>query len=119
MPGWYGAPRYHPDVNAIAWYQENSNSQPQPVGQKVPNGWGLYDMLGNVWEWCHDGVRRYTAEAVVDPMGLPGAGASRVIRGGSWYDPAQDVRAAVRYGAFPGYRANNLGFRCASSGRSR
>ena len=62
-------PRYHPDVNTIAWYERNSNGHPQPVGQKLPNAWGLYDMLGNVGEWCHDGGRIYTADAIVNPMG--------------------------------------------------
>jgi formylglycine-generating enzyme required for sulfatase activity len=47
-------PRYHPDVNAVAWYAGNSNDQTWPVGQKLPNAWGLYDTLGNIWEWCYD-----------------------------------------------------------------
>jgi formylglycine-generating enzyme required for sulfatase activity len=112
-------PRYHPDVNAIAWYSENSNGSTQPVGQKVPNAWGLYDMLGNVYEWCL-GVRRvYTAGAVIDPMGLTGAGAYRVVRGGSWGGPAQSVRAAYHYWFVPGFRRDDLGFRCASSGPSK
>ena len=112
-------PRYHPDVNAIAWYDANSNGQPQPVGQKVPNAGGLYDMLGNVWEWCHDEQRTYTADAVVDPMGPTAAGALRVIRGGSWSYSAQYVRAASRDALRPGYRHVVLGFRCASSGPSQ
>jgi formylglycine-generating enzyme required for sulfatase activity len=108
-------PRYHPDIAAIAWYSCNSSDQTYPVGQKLPNAWGLYDMLGNVWEWCHDGLRRYTPEAVVDPMGPT----LRVFRGGSWLAPAQDVRAACRLWGEPGHRIGLLGFRCASSGPSK
>jgi formylglycine-generating enzyme required for sulfatase activity len=110
---------YHPDVNAIAWYRANSNDQPQPVGQKLPNAWGVYDMLGNMWEWCHDGERTYTADAVVDPRGPTDAGAHRVVRGCSWFHPARLVRAAHRDWVVPGNRLDVLGFRCASSGPSK
>jgi formylglycine-generating enzyme required for sulfatase activity len=110
-------PRYHHDVTAIAWYWENSNRQPQPVGQKLPNAWGLYDMLGNVREWCRDGRRTYTEDAVVDPIGLTGAGVERAIRGGSWNNTAEYVRAAERNWGSPDYRFDFRGFRCASSGR--
>jgi formylglycine-generating enzyme required for sulfatase activity len=112
-------PRYYHDVNAIAWCRGNSNAQPQPVGQKLPNAWGLYDMLGNVWEWRHDGRRTYTADAAVDPMEPTGAGTLRVFRGGSWSRPAQLVRAANRGWSDPGFRNGDLGCRCASSGRRR
>lgn len=112
-------PRYHEDVEAIAWYNKNSNRQTHPVGQKLPNVWGLYDMLGNVYEWCHDESRDYTDEAAIDPMGPTDAGAVRVIRGGSWVISTRLVRAAYRYWAHPGDRLDALGFRCSSSGRSR
>jgi formylglycine-generating enzyme required for sulfatase activity len=111
--------RYHHDLRAIAWYGDNSNGQPRPVGQQLPNAWGLYDMLGNVLEWCLDGKRKYTADAVTDPMGPTGAGAGRVLRGGSWDYPARFVRAARRYWVIPDDRRAVLGFRCASSGPSK
>jgi formylglycine-generating enzyme required for sulfatase activity len=72
-------------------------------------------MLGNVWEWCLDGQREYTAGAAVDPMGPTGAGAHRVFRGGGWSDSAQDVRAAARNEFHPSYHYDDLGFRCARS----
>ncbi len=76
-----------------------------------PNPWGLYEMHGNVWEWCLDGARDYGAETVTDPLGSTEAGARRVIRGGSWIDFAQDCRSAYRFAYQPNFRDNNLGFR--------
>jgi formylglycine-generating enzyme required for sulfatase activity len=111
-----GTARYQEELDVIAWYADNSNDETHEVGQKQPNAWGLYDMLGNVGEWCHDGRRDYEQEAVVDPVGPLDAGALRVIRGGSWADPAQVVRAANRLWSHPGLRYVVLGFRCASSG---
>ena len=110
-------PRYHHDVDAIAWYDANSNDQTHPVGQKVPNAWGLYDMLGNVDEWGLDGKREYTADTAVDPMGPTDTGAVRVIRGGGWVLPARFVRAVYRDWLDPGLRYPDTGFRCLSSGR--
>jgi formylglycine-generating enzyme required for sulfatase activity len=112
-------PRYHHDVDAIAWYEANSNKQPQPVGQKLPNAWDLYDMLGNVWEWGHDGQRTYTHASVIDPIGPTDADAARFVRGGGWDDDARHVRAANRFWVDPGDHLDILGFRCASSGPSK
>jgi formylglycine-generating enzyme required for sulfatase activity len=109
-------PRYANNLGAIAWYDKNSKGQTHPVKQKQPNAWGLYDMLGNVDEWCHDGLRDYTADAVVDPLGPTDPGAYRVIRGGDWGWVAQVVRSACRVADPPGDRYDDLGFRCASSG---
>ncbi len=73
-------------------------------------------MLGNVWEWCHDGRRDYESELAIDPVGQAEAGAGRVFRGGGWAGPARLVRAAFRGWDVPGYRYPYFGFRCLSSG---
>jgi formylglycine-generating enzyme required for sulfatase activity len=84
----------------------------RPVGQKLPNALGLFDMLGNVFEWCEDWLGSYDATSVTDPLG-PRTGSTRVSRGGSWNSYARYVRAAYRYAIAPGDRDGNLGFRLA------
>ena len=111
--------RYAEDLDAIAWYGENSDGETHPVKQKQPNAWGLYDMLGNVDEWCHDGEREYTAEEVINPVGPTDPGTNRVFRGGLWSVNAQFVRAAFRRWYDPGLRHGDFGVRCASSGQEQ
>ena len=97
------------NLDSVAWYDENSGSATHPVGQKQPNAWGLYDMLGNVWEWTGDWYAAYAGSAS-DPLGA-GAGSIRVIRGGSWVGDARYARAANRGRGTPGNRSSILGFR--------
>jgi formylglycine-generating enzyme required for sulfatase activity len=98
------------DIDAVAWYYSNSGDKTHPVGQKKPNGLGIYDMSGNVWEWCQDWYGSYPSGSVTDPTG-PSSGADRVLRGGSWNSYARSSRSAVRDGYVPGNGDFNLGFR--------
>jgi formylglycine-generating enzyme required for sulfatase activity len=103
---------YDPNLDAMGWYCGNSGSKTHPAAQKLPNAWGLYDMHGNVWEWCQDWYGIYPSGAVLDPTG-PSSGANRVIRGGSWYHYARSCRSAFRGSFSPGDRRYLLGFRLA------
>ena len=98
------------DLDAIAWWLGNSGNQSHTVNQKAANAWGLYDMIGNVWEWCSDWYGDYPTGSVTDPTG-PNSGSLRVYRGGSCNLVAWDARSANRNRLDPGDRLNFLGFR--------
>ncbi len=111
--GWKSDSEASSVLDEIAWWVGNSDNRTHPVGAKQPNAWGLHDMLGNVDEWCADGLRDYDEHAVADPSETTELGADRVIRGGAWVDDARDVRAACRYAVVPSVRSFFLGFRLA------
>ena len=98
------------DIDAVAWYSGNSGSETHPVGQKQGNGFGLYDMTGNVWEWCWDWHGNYSSRSVTDPRG-PSNGLRRVYRGGSWLGQVCGNRTSRRNTRDPSYCYRNLGFR--------
>jgi formylglycine-generating enzyme required for sulfatase activity len=109
----YGDDPGYTNLTDYAWYGGNSGDMTHPVGQKLANPWGLYDMHGNVWEWCQDWFDTYPGGIAVDPQG-PAAGSARVIRGGDWrywYYGAWNCRSADRYNYYPVVRYFILGFR--------
>ncbi|MFJ8106003.1 formylglycine-generating enzyme family protein [Streptomyces sp. NPDC096132] len=93
-------PRYGP-LDDIAWYRDNSGERLHEVGGRLPNPWGLHDMLGNVWEWCWD---LYDSDVY---------GTYRVLRGGGWFDEHWSCRASVRRRSHPTFRVDDVGFRLA------
>ena len=101
-----------PNLDALAWYGENSVCTTHPVGQKRSNAWGLYDMHGNVWEWCLDWYVRYSTADATDPHG-PSSGSCRVLRGGGWSSLARYCRSASRGDGDPSCRGYCDGFRVA------
>ncbi len=99
-----------PDLAQVGWYDANSGDETQPVGQKRPNELGLYDLSGNVLEWCWDWYADYPGDPQVDPTG-PEGGSIRVSRGGGWSRDPILCRVADRSFHLPAYRSGGLGFR--------
>lgn len=99
-------------IGNVAWYYENSGTRTHDVKSKIPNELGIYDMSGNVWEWCQDwfGSGYYANSPQANPTG-PSSGSNRVLRGGSWINGAQSCRVANRYDTTPSSRGSGIGFR--------
>ena len=101
---------YEKLLGEYAWYSNNSDQETHPVGENKPNAWGLYDMHGNVWEWCQDWYRGYSLGSVTDHVRLS-SGTSRVLRGGCWNYDAWRCQSAARGSLNPGLRYYGVGLR--------
>jgi formylglycine-generating enzyme required for sulfatase activity len=103
----------NPDqADAYAWTGENGDAKTHPVGQKLPNAWGLHDMHGNVWEWCFDWFAAYPAQPLTDPVGPP-TSKYKLFKGGGWNQDAQFGRASSRFMMSPSNGIHFVGFRVA------
>ncbi|MDR2143430.1 MAG: formylglycine-generating enzyme family protein [Treponema sp.] len=98
----------------VAGYSANSGRRTQPVRKKLPNELGIYDMSGNVWEWCWDWYGDYPSDPVYNPEG-PSAGRNRVFRGGAFVNPVNQLRVSFRVGNPPSTKGNSVGFRIAQN----
>ena len=98
------------NLSDVAWYKDNSGSKTHTVGSRQANELGIYDMSGNVWEWCQDCFGTYSNSSQVNPTGA-NSRSKRVIRGGCWYYAAGCCRSSYRDYNTPGSRFDNLGFR--------
>jgi formylglycine-generating enzyme required for sulfatase activity len=101
--------------DALGWFDSNSGKTSHPVKGKAPNELGLYDMSGNLWEWCWDFFGEYPAGPVTDPMGVTDS-PRRVLRGGAWFTPVHLMRVTNRYWNTPTFKVNSVGFRVARNG---
>ncbi|HEY2973251.1 MAG TPA: formylglycine-generating enzyme family protein [Pyrinomonadaceae bacterium] len=112
---------YAGDVDKMAWHAHNSGNQSHPVGKQQPNAFGLYDMHGNVREWCEDWYHGNYVGAPTDGSAWLSGGEQeyRVLRGGSWYSLAVNLRSAIRYGNTPDLHGNDIGFRVVARVRSQ
>jgi len=107
---YWGDDSNYSQIGQFAWYGDNSNFQTHVVGLKLPNAWGLYDMRGNVFEWCQDWYGNYPSSPQVDPTGV-NHGSYKVVRGGGYGVSADGCRSAFRDGFDPGIRGGYIGFR--------
>ena len=115
MPGYPNGTNDDSLLGNIAWYSDNSGNQPHAVGGKAANAFGMYDMSGNVLEWCNDWYGDYSASNATDPAGpsVGQYGTYRVLRGGSWYIGSSNCRSSNRHNLDPDNRYFNFGFRVA------
>ncbi|MEW6235639.1 MAG: formylglycine-generating enzyme family protein [Candidatus Omnitrophota bacterium] len=107
---YFGDDSSDPSDNNYLWWNDNSRSMTHDAGTKLPNAWGLYDMAGNVWEWCSDWFANYPLDSQIDPTG-PESGSFRIIRGGCWFSVLEGCRSANRFYIAPEERYPDQGFR--------